>query len=84
MRLRTWLFLALLPATILTSGCAFRRYLGLHGPTIQSVPDPHSGVSTDAQCLSCHHPQNPVGTPTTHPRFKGCLKCHNDEPKGQS
>ena len=30
--------------------------------------------------LICHHPdRDPNGPPTSHPQFKGCLKCHNDK-----
>jgi hypothetical protein len=63
----------------LLAGCAYRHYLGLHGPSIQRSPDIHEGVREDAECLACHHPErDPQGPPTTHPQFTGCLKCHND------
>jgi hypothetical protein len=59
-------------------GCAYRHYLGLHGPSIKQYPDFHEGVTKDEQCLECHDPENnPVDSPTSHPYFKGCLKCHN-------
>lgn len=61
------------------AGCAYRHYLGLHGPSVQRFPEVHDGVRTDAECLDCHHPdRDPVGPPTSHPQFTGCLKCHND------
>lgn len=60
-------------------GCAYRHYLGLHGPSIRRYPDIHAGVRRDEECLGCHHPdRDPVGPPTTHPGFRGCLKCHDD------
>jgi len=61
-------------------GCAYRYYLGMHGPSIKSFPDTHQGITEDRDCLDCHDPgQNPTGPPTTHPQFTGCLKCHNDD-----
>jgi hypothetical protein len=64
---------------LLSSGCAYRYYLGMHGPSIQRSPEIHADVSADAECLECHHPaRNPKGPPTSHPQFMGCLKCHND------
>ena len=60
-------------------GCAFRHYFGLHGPSIRTLSDIHDGVEKDLECLACHDPdQNPTGPATSHPQFKGCLKCHND------
>ena len=69
-----------LSLTVLASGgCAYRYYLGMHGPSIQLYPQIHSDVKADEACLECHHPaRNPSGPPTTHPQFTGCLKCHND------
>ena len=65
---------------ILAAGCAHRYYLGFHGPSIQAFPAIHQGVSSDEECLSCHHPdRDPQGPPTSHPQFTGCLKCHNDD-----
>jgi hypothetical protein len=73
------LFLGLL-IILFASGCAYRYYLGMHGPSVKMYPDTHAGVTQDSECLTCHHPQHdPSGPPTTHPHFKGCLKCHNDE-----
>jgi hypothetical protein len=67
---------------ICVSGCAYRHYLGMHGPSMKAFPDIHQGVTEDQDCLSCHDPdQNPTGTPSTHPHFIGCLKCHNDDLK---
>jgi hypothetical protein len=64
---------------MLSSGCAYRYYLGMHGPTIQRYPEIHTGFSTDEECLACHDPaRDPSGLPTSHPHFTGCLKCHND------
>ena len=71
-------FLSILILAVMT-GCAYRHYLGMHGPSIRSAPDVHKGVTEDVECLECHHPaRNPTGPPTTHPQFTGCLKCHND------
>ena len=65
---------------LFASGCAYRYYLGMHGPSIKQFPDIHAGITQDSECLECHHPQrDPSGPPTTHPHFKGCLKCHNDD-----
>ena len=62
------------------TGCAHRYYLGFHGPSIRAYPEIHQGAVQDDDCLKCHHPEgDPEGPPTTHPNFKGCLKCHNDE-----
>ncbi|KJS31486.1 MAG: hypothetical protein VR64_11915 [Desulfatitalea sp. BRH_c12] len=70
---------ALLLILLLSSGCAYRYYLGMHGPSIKRYPEIHQGVTKDSECLECHHPErNPTGPPTTHPGFTGCLKCHND------
>ena len=64
------------------SGCAYRYYLGMHGPSIKIAADIHEGVTEDKDCLGCHHPdRDPAGPPTSHPQFTGCLKCHNDELK---
>ncbi len=63
-------------------GCAYRYYLGLHGPSIRLYPDVHEEVAADHECLECHHPDNDPSDPIfSHPHFKGCLKCHNDELK---
>ena len=71
-----------LVALTMISGCAYRHYLGLHGPSIQRSPDVHEGVTEDQECLECHHPdRDPTGPPTSHPKFTGCLKCHNDDIK---
>jgi hypothetical protein len=61
-------------------GCAYRYYLGFHGPSIQLSPEQHEGITEDIACLECHDPKiNPEGPPTPHPQFTGCIKCHNDE-----
>ena len=61
-------------------GCAYRYYLGMHGPSIRAFPDVHEDVLEDDECLQCHHPENdPEGPPTSHPGFSGCLKCHNGD-----
>ena len=65
---------------LVLGSCAYRYYLGLHGPSIRHFPDVHAGVTEDAQCLACHDPNgDPGGPPTTHPQFVGCLKCHDDD-----
>jgi predicted CXXCH cytochrome family protein len=64
------------------TGCAYRYYLGMHGPSIKGYADIHTGISKDKECLECHAPQdNPQGPVTTHPQFIGCLRCHNDKLK---
>lgn len=64
---------------VVVTGCAYRYYLGMHGPSIRNSPDVHEGVTEDSECLECHHPErDPTGPATTHPHFTGCLKCHND------
>ncbi len=66
-------------ALVVLGGCAYRHYLGVHGPSVLNSPDIHEGVTDDAECLSCHHPDmNPTGPPTSHPQFTGCIKCHSD------
>ena len=71
-------FLFIVSLTLMC-GCAYRYYMGMHGPSIKAYSDIHEGSKEDAQCLACHHPDNdPQGPPTSHPRFKGCFKCHND------
>ncbi|MBR9982360.1 MAG: hypothetical protein KFF50_15115 [Desulfatitalea sp.] len=66
-------------AMVILGGCAYRHYLGMHGPSVRRYPGIHEGVTEDAQCLLCHHPdRDPAGPPTSHPQFAGCLKCHND------
>ncbi len=61
------------------SSCAYRYYLGMHGPSIRKSPEVHEGVTEDGECLQCHRPgQDPSGPATSHPQFTGCLKCHND------
>jgi len=72
-------FLFLISLTLLF-GCAYRHYLGFHGPSIKARSEVHAGVVEDRDCLRCHHPdRDPSGPPTSHPNFKGCLKCHNDD-----
>ena len=66
----------------LFSGCAYRYYLGMHGPSVKAFPDIHQGITQDQDCLGCHHPdRNATAPPTSHPQFTGCLKCHNGELK---
>ena len=75
------LTLVALAFAVSSTGCAYRYYLGLHGPSIGNMPEIHSEVmKDDAQCLKCHGQENSSGEapPTSHPGFKGCLKCHND------
>ena len=41
----------------------------------------HADPKADRSCLMCHGPGSTVIAPkTSHANFKGCLKCHNDEP----
>jgi len=64
---------------LFSSACAYRHYLGMHGPSVVAFPDIHENVTEDQDCLGCHHPErSPAGPATSHPDFSGCLKCHND------
>jgi len=63
---------------LLFLGCGHRAYIGMHGRSIKLYPDIHEAVLDDAQCLDCHHPDNPEGPASPHPEFTGCIKCHND------
>jgi predicted CXXCH cytochrome family protein len=76
-RISTLIALAILSAS---TGCAYRHYLGMHGPTIGNYPEIHTAaIREDSQCLSCHDPAASADAPpTTHPEFRGCLNCHND------
>jgi hypothetical protein len=74
------LTLALLIVLMVSTGCAYRYYLGMHGPSTRNFPEIHlDSITEDAQCLECHAAKNETGDapPTSHPGFKGCLKCHN-------
>ena len=76
-------FFALITLTAM-SGCAYRYYLGMHGPSTKNYPDVHSAsIKEDSQCLVCHatKEETPDAPQTTHPTFTGCLKCHSDEVK---
>jgi hypothetical protein len=62
------------------AGCVDNAYLGMRGAPIQLHPEVHSrDITTDKQCLGCHHPDIAEAPITPHPEFKGCLKCHSDE-----
>ena len=63
---------------LILHGCAYRYYMGMHGPSIKSYPEIHEDIKEDNECLSCHHPDNAQGPVTSHPDFKGCYKCHSD------
>jgi predicted CXXCH cytochrome family protein len=77
---RLKIFVICLLVVFLGAGCAYRYYVGMHGPSIRQFPDVHQNVAEDRACLKCHDPNgNPQGPPTTHPNFTGCLKCHNDD-----
>ena len=83
MKTNTLLTIALLVALTGTAGCAYRYYLGMHGPSTRNYPEIHTeDIREDVQCLECHSPKdNPGDAPaTSHPGFKGCFKCHNDPP----
>ncbi len=64
--------------TLFLLGCGHTAYLGMHGKSVKLYPDIHKNVVADAQCLKCHHPDNPEGPASPHPDFIGCIKCHND------
>jgi hypothetical protein len=75
------LTLALLVVLISSGGCAYRYYLGMSGPSIRNFPEMHTDfIKEDSQCLECHasHDNSGYAPITSHPNFKGCLKCHND------
>lgn len=58
-------------------------YLGFHGPSMRPYPDFHGEVTEDKECLECHNPENYPDVPqTSHSKFHGCIKCHNDEVPG--
>lgn len=81
MKNKQLLFTISLILTLTSAGCAYRYYLGLHGPSRNNFPDAHlEGMTEDSQCLGCHAPGTASDAipATTHPSFKGCLKCHND------
>ncbi len=74
-----WVKGFVLPVAVLVfSGCGHLAYLGMHGRSIKLYPDIHESVEADAQCLECHHPDDPQGPVSPHPVFTGCIKCHND------
>lgn len=69
---KTIIILALLVLCIAVFGCAYRHYIGLHGPSIKAFPGVHQAVTEDNECLKCHEPDgNPEGPPTNHPHFTG-------------
>lgn len=70
--------LFLLFVALVVSGCGHLAYMGMHGNSIKMYPDIHEAVQDDAQCLECHHPDDPQGPPSPHPDFTGCINCHND------
>lgn len=71
--------MAVVAIILLLSSCAYRHYLGLHGPSVKKHPLVHN-VTADKSCLMCHGPGSSVNAPkTNHSNFTGCLKCHNDE-----
>ena len=75
------LTLVLLMVLMTSGGCAYRYFLGMHGPSTKSSPEIHTdSITEDMQCLECHAPKDASGDAprTSHPGFKGCLKCHND------
>jgi len=61
-------------------GCGHTAYMGMHGKSIKLSPGVHEHINyiEDSQCLKCHDPDNPEGPACPHPKFKGCIKCHND------
>ena len=71
-----WLLIA--AVALFLAGCAHTAYLGFHGKSVKAFPELHAGVTQDARCLECHHPDHAQGPPTPHPGFTGCLNCHND------
>lgn len=65
---------------VIISSCAYRHYLGMHGSSIKKYPLIHSNAAEDKTCLACHTAGSPVASSkTSHPHFKNCLKCHNDD-----
>jgi hypothetical protein len=81
MNRKNLLTVAVLVILMASSGCAYRYYLGMHGPSTRNYPETHGeSIKEDGQCLECHASKdNAADAPvTSHPNFKGCLKCHND------
>lgn len=77
--------LVLLAFLIFVSSCAYRHYLGIHGPSVKKYPQVHASFTADKSCLMCHEPGTSATSPKTgHPNFKGCLKCHNDDLNNES
>jgi len=69
---------AVVAIIFLLSSCAYRHYLGLHGPSVKKHPSVHD-FTADQSCLMCHDPGSAVASPkTNHAHQKGCLKCHGD------
>jgi predicted CXXCH cytochrome family protein len=72
--------MALLAAIFLVTSCAYRHYVGMHGPSVKKHPLIHADYTADPSCQMCHDPRSSVVAPkTNHPNFTGCLKCHNDD-----
>jgi hypothetical protein len=72
----------LLALFIILSACILGLYyLGFHGPSIRLTPEEHEGYTEDEECRDCHgKDSDPDEAPrSTHYKFHGCLKCHNDE-----
>ena len=66
-------------ALVFSCACAYRYYLGMHGPSMNAFPDIHQNMTEDRECLACHHPDQAFeAPPTSHPGFTGCFKCHSD------
>ncbi len=73
-------FAACLSFLIIIPACSYRYYLGMHGPSVKKYPFMHARVTEDKSCLTCHSPGSTVASPkTSHPHFRNCLKCHNDD-----
>jgi hypothetical protein len=55
---------------LVAGGCAYRHYLGVHGPSIRRFPEIHAGARLDEECLACHLP-SPVPRLPEMPRRRG-------------
>ncbi|MCU0582165.1 MAG: hypothetical protein MUF26_06905, partial [Syntrophales bacterium] len=52
------IFLMLFVSLFFFSACAYRHYLGMHGPSIKKFPQVHAGFTADKACLMCHDPKS--------------------------
>jgi hypothetical protein len=47
---------------------------------LKKYPFMHTNVTEKKTYLACHSAESSFASPkTSHPHFKNCLKCHNDD-----